>query len=48
MEAHIAGQVHVQLRPIFICDLSVHSANNTWLKNSICMKLPAYEEQEGN
>ena len=47
MEAHTAGEVHVQLRPIFICSPSVHSSNNTWLENSISIKLFAYEEQEG-
>lgn len=46
MEAHTAGQLHVQLRPIFICGLSVHSANNTWLKNSICMKLLHMKSKE--
>lgn len=48
MEAHTEGGVHVQLKSIFIYGPSVHSANNSILKNSICMKLTAYEEQEGN
>lgn len=47
MEAHTA-EVHAQLRPIFICGPLVLSANKTWLKNSICIKHFAFEEQVEN
>ena len=48
MEAYEAGRVHVQLRTIFIYGPSVHTVNNTGLKNLIYMKLPAYDEQGEN